>query len=236
MGSSCGGWRGWGGGGWGWGRGGFGGGWGEYVDDLRLVLRQPEVKGDAPLFVLGHSHGGLVVIAAAIEGVAEVANLRGVMLTNPYLRNGVPVGVHRRFAARVIDPFVPWARFSSRVRVDWLTSDPRMQQETIDDPLCHKCATPRWFLTMREAQRRAMERASTFRLPMLLMMGERDQVAHPEACRRFFAAAGSADKSLKVYPEMVHELLRESARERVFGDVLEWMGQRMGSRKVAAST
>ena len=218
------------------GRRGFVRRWGEYVDDLRMVLAQPEVRGDAPLFVLGHSHGGLVVIAAAIEGVPELANVRGVVLTNPYLRNAVPVGVHRRFAARVIDPFLPWARFSSRVRVDWLTSDPRMQQETIDDPLCHKCATPRWFLTMREAQRRAMEQASIFRLPMLMMVGERDRVAHPDASRRFFEAVGSADKSLKVYPDMVHELLRESERERVFGDVLEWMGPRIGRRKVADNT
>jgi alpha-beta hydrolase superfamily lysophospholipase len=103
-----------------------------------------------------------------------------------------------------------------------------MQQETIDDPLCHKSATPRWFLTMREAQRRVMGRAAAFRLPVLMMIGERDRVADPEACRRFFEGVGSGDKSVKTYPEMVHELLREPERERVYGDVWEWMRGRFG--------
>ena len=80
---------------------------------------------------------------------------------------------------------------------------------------------------MREAQVQAMERAASFRLPMLVMIGERDRVAHPEACTRFFEAAGSSDKSLKAYPGMVHELLRERERERVYADVFGWINQRI---------
>ena len=203
--------------------------WDEYVDDLRTFLVQPELAANdgPPLFVLGHSHGGLAVIAAAIEGMSELGRVAGVVLTNPYLRNAVPVPLYRRLIARTIDPFLPWARFSSRVRVEWLTSDARMQQETIDDPLCHRCATPRWFLMMQDAQRRALERAGSFRLPMLMMIGSKDRVADPDACRHFFDRAASSDKSLMVYPDMVHELLRETERERVYADVFRWMEQRI---------
>jgi lysophospholipase len=203
--------------------------WDEYVHDLRTFLARPELRADegVPLFLLGHSHGGLVVIAAAIAGAPELQHVTGVVLTNPYLRNAVLVPLHRRIVARVIDPLVPWARFSSRVRVEWLTSDPRMQQETIDDPLCHRCATPRWFLTMQQAQRSALERAGYFRLPMLMMIGARDGVADPQVCRKFFDRASSPDKALKVYPDLVHELLRESGRERVFADVFDWLGRRL---------
>jgi alpha-beta hydrolase superfamily lysophospholipase len=197
--------------------------WEEYVDDLRTFLAQLRPHDGPPLFLLGHSHGGLVVLAAAIEASSDLASIAGVVLTSPYLRNAVPVPLHRRVMARIIDPFVPWARFRSGVRPEWLSSDPRMQQETIDDPLCHRSATPRWFLTMRRAQQRVVRGAHEFRLPMLMMIGSRDPVADPAACHAFYERAGSTDKSLKVYPEMVHELLREPERQRVFADIFTWM-------------
>jgi alpha-beta hydrolase superfamily lysophospholipase len=205
--------------------------WDEYIDDLRTFLAQPELRASdsVPLFLLGHSHGGLVVIAAAVEGVRELEGVAGAVLTNPYLRNAVPVSACRRLMARVIDRLVPWARFSSRVRPEWLTSDPRMRQDTINDPLAHRCATPRWFLTVRQAQHRVMERATSFRMPMLMMIGLRDCVARPEVCQRFYDRAGSPDKSLKLYPDMVHELLRDSERERAFADIFDWIARRLPS-------
>jgi lysophospholipase len=199
--------------------------WEEYGDDLRAFLAQPRLRWDdgPPLFVLGHSHGGLVVPAAAIEASMDLTGVAGVVLTSPYLHNAVPVPLHRRVVARIFNPFVPWARFRSGVRPEWLSSDPRIQQETIDDPLCHRSATPRWFLTMRRAQQHVMSSAQKFRLPMLMMIGTRDPVADPAACHAFYERAGSTDKSLKVYPEMVHELLRERERQRVFADIFAWM-------------
>lgn len=199
--------------------------WAEYVDDLRTFLAQPRLRPDEgpPLFVLGHSHGGLVVLAAAIDKAVDLGGVAGVALSSPYLRNAIVVPMHRLIVARIINPLVPWARFRSGVRPEWLSSDPRMQLETIEDVLCHRSATPRWFLSMRREQARVMGRAHEFRHPMLMLIGSRDPVADPAACHAFYERAGSTDKSLKVYPDMVHELLREPERHRVFEDIFRWI-------------
>ena len=47
------------------GRRGFVRRWDEFLDDLNAFLAQPALAGDGPLFVLGHSHGGLVVATLA---------------------------------------------------------------------------------------------------------------------------------------------------------------------------
>ena len=207
--------------------------WAEYVDDLRTFLAQPRLRPNdgPPLFILGHSHGGLVVLAAAIDKAIDLTGVCGVALSSPYLRNAIVVPMHRLIVARIINPFVPWARFRSGVRPEWLSSDPRMQQDTIDDPLCHRSATPRWFLTMRLEQQRVMGRAHEFRHPMLMLIGSRDPVADPAACHAFYERAESTDKSLKVYPDMVHELLREPERQRVFEDIFQWITHAQQGRR-----
>jgi alpha-beta hydrolase superfamily lysophospholipase len=37
------------------------------------------------------------------------------------------------------------------------------------------------------------------------------------------AALGSADKTLKIYDGLYHEVFNEPEREQVFGDVIAWL-------------
>jgi alpha-beta hydrolase superfamily lysophospholipase len=66
--------------------------WDEYLDDLHALLELSELRPDpaSPLFVLGHSHGGLVVAVAAVRGLLDRA-VSGCILSAPYLVNGLPV-------------------------------------------------------------------------------------------------------------------------------------------------
>jgi alpha-beta hydrolase superfamily lysophospholipase len=174
-----------------------------------------------PLFLLGHSHGGLVLAAAGIAGLLN--NIAGAIFTSPYFQNAVPVPWYKHVIGRALGLLMPAMRVRSGLRSSWLSSDPQMVENRDRDPLALRFATPRWFATMQVAQKAALARAAEFQTPMLMLLGSADRVANPAGGRQFFDAAGAVDKSLKVYEGLLHEVLREKQREEVFEDILHWM-------------
>jgi alpha-beta hydrolase superfamily lysophospholipase len=202
--------------------------WDEYLDDLDLFLRtdplRDEDRAGAPLFLLGHSHGGLVAASAGVRG--SLPGVSGCVLTAPFLHARMAVPQAKILFGRLINPVLPWVRLPAGLRDEWMSSDEAMVRESRADPLIVRTATPRWYLGMLKAQEQARLRAGEFRLPLLIEMGEDDPVADPGAAREFYGKAGSADKTFHSYPGYLHEILREAGREAVFTHILEWLRER----------
>jgi lysophospholipase len=204
---------------------GFVGRWDEYLDDLLSFLSLPQIRSesDGPLFVLGHSHGGLIAAVACIRGLLDQSRIRGVILCSPFLVSRLP---HQRWnaaLARVLNVVVPAVRLPTGLRDEWMTHDPVMMADTRQDELYVRTATPRWYLGQLRAQGEAMAHAAEFRLPLLVLAGADDPIANPCGAEKFVARAGSPDKSFRLYPCQLHELLRESSRQSTFMDVLKWL-------------
>src|SRR3954468_8280347 len=66
--------------------------WDEYLDDVQAILAacrpvwSSENLAQLPLFVLGHSHGGLILAAAGIRGVLREDEVAGCIMSGPYLK------------------------------------------------------------------------------------------------------------------------------------------------------
>ena len=56
--------------------------------------------------------------------------------------------------------------------------------------------------------------AGKIQTPTLVIVGGSDPIIDPAFGRLFFEKLGSADKTLKVYPEMRHEPLNEVGRDQ----------------------
>jgi len=201
--------------------------WEEYLDDLQVLLDHGNVpvqkEGSTPLFVLGHSHGALVVAAAVIE---RSLTADGVILTAPYFRSRMYVPRWKRVLAHTLSGVLPRLAIPSGLQGEWMTSDAEMIRDSQEDPLSLHAATARWYTTMLRKQVQMLERASEFRLPLLVLMGDVDPVADPVSAHDFYERAGSLDKEFHLFPQLLHELLRESDREQLFRQILEWMQSR----------
>ena len=202
--------------------------WEDYLQDVRTLLALPAAAGqeDLPLFVLGHSHGGLIVAAAGIDGPLAQFNVQGCILSAPFFRSRLPAPRKNLLLARLLNPIAPWFGVRTGLLPQWMSSDPAMVCLDQDDPLRCLVATPRWYLGLLRVQRQVMERAERFRLPLLMLIAGADPIADPAAEEQFFQNAGSGDKSRRVYPDHRHEPLREVSRESVFEDVLAWLKAR----------
>lgn len=53
---------------------------------------------------------------------------------------------------------------------------------------------------------------------------------HPAGSQFFHDTAGSSNKTLKLYPDFVHDLLGDIGKEKVIADIMGWMSARLPVR------
>jgi alpha-beta hydrolase superfamily lysophospholipase len=196
----------------------------ELTEDLTRVIQwaahaAPRLK----RFLLGHSNGGQVALRAALSGTGTID---GLMVSNPALRVVAPVPAAKLVIARVLNRLAPQLTLKGEIPSIQLTRDPEIQEEHRADGFRHSRMSPRLYFGMLEGGRMLMARANEFRLPILMMLGAQDPVIDPAASREFFDRLGSDDKTLLIYPKMLHEPFNEVGRQQVLDDLLRWLGPR----------
>jgi len=206
--------------------------WSEFQDDLRAVLRSaafartPDAP-QVPIFLLGHSHGGLVAAAAGLGGMLTSAGIAGVVLSAPYLRPKEALSPLWRFIAAATNVLTPSLSVGNGLEQGMMTSDPEMIEDSKQDRLLLRSATPRWYTSTLRTQHQVMEQASRFSLPMLCLIGDADPIADPDAAQQFTDRARASDKSCVLLPGQRHEILRELERESTFQTILDWIAARI---------
>jgi alpha-beta hydrolase superfamily lysophospholipase len=194
--------------------------WSDYREDLRRfveLVRHEELG--RPLFLLGNSMGGLIVLEYALH---YPEGLRGVIAAAPPLgRLTVPPVLLAlgRVMSRI------WPSFSLKTGMDLagLAQDPTVTAELLADPLFHRLGSARLSTEVQAAITRVQARAAEFPLPLLVLHGSRDGMVPPEGSRTFVARVGHPDKRLIEYPEGRHVLFADTDRERVLADLEQWI-------------
>ena len=197
----------------------------DLVGDLSSVLtwtaRQlPKL----PQFVLAHSNGGQVALRFALE---RKSSIEGMVVSNPALRVAVPIASSKLKLGRLLARVAPWVTLAGDGRTGVLTRDPEIQKEHRTDPWRHNRMSPPLFFGMVEGGALLMARAAEIRIPLLMLLGGQDTVIDPTTSREFFDRLGSDDKTLLIYPKMLHEPLNELGREQVFDDLIRWLEQHL---------
>jgi acylglycerol lipase len=200
-------------------------GWHEYREDLHAFLAKVrEWQPKIPLFLLGNSLGGLVVLEYALN---HPKGLTGVIAAAPPLgRLGVPPVLMT--LGRVLSRVLP--RFSLRVGMDLtgLARDPAVMEAVLADPLFHRRGTARLSTEVTAAIDRVQSQAGAFGVPLLLLHGSADRMVPPDGSREFFSKLRFPGSEFKEYPEAYHGLFADIDADRVLQDLLRWMDARLG--------
>lgn len=200
---------------------------GDFLDDLdRVVERARAAAPDLPLYVVGHSMGGLIVCNWAVERAPEID---GLVVSAPALAAGqAPTGL-RRVALGVLRRVWPTGFVGGGLDAEGLSRDPAVVQAYLDDPMIVLRMTFSLGGELFDALSRTAPRGADLRLPLLMLHGSADPICSPEASEAFARAA--PDARYVSYPGLRHEIFNEPEREKVFQDVQRWILERERQRE-----
>ena len=185
---------------------------------LRICARHPGLRP----FLLGHSMGGQVALAHALDHPDDLA---GLVLSAPALA-APPVPRTVRAVARSLVRVRPTLR-RAVVDLGGISRDPAVVAAYRADALVHQ-GHPTLGLSLALADRMAplAARAPELTLPLLLQHGTADRICAPAGTRALAAAAGSVDLTVRWYDGFWHEIYHEPGRERPLADLREWLAAR----------
>lgn len=188
-----------------------------YLDDLAAIQAAAKnlVPKDAPMVLLGHSHGSLITLRALCD--EHPPAVKHAIVSSPYLALRLAVPGYRLLLARIASKVAPKLAQPNALRVEDLTSDKGKQQERIDDKLCLDIATARWFTESAAAQDYVAKHAHRIKVPTTWLVGHADPIADPARSKAIAASVPGAD-----YHELTglkHEVFNETTRGEVFAEV-----------------
>ena len=148
---------------------------GDYVADVRPFLDEVVAEAAVPVFLMGHSMGGLVVAATVVE--RGTGGLAGVVLSSPALRVDAPPLL--RWLAPLVARWFPDLP-ATRVDLGRLSRDPTVARAYRKDPhtITHGVRA-RLGLEILTAAERVREHPEAFDVPLYLFHGTEDRLTDP---------------------------------------------------------
>lgn len=171
-------------------------------------------------FIYGHSLGSLIALSFCLRHSQALAGaiITGTPLavesaTSPLLAALAPV-------LSALIPTMPVAPLGD----DGISRDPAVVAAYRNDPLVYQGnVRARMANHILQASRRIKARAAELSLPLLILHGAADPICPAAGSAELYQRAGSADKTLKIYPELYHEIHNEPEQTAVLDDVLAWL-------------
>jgi acylglycerol lipase len=200
-----------------------------YIDRMDNVVADLDQLVDAaatggPLFLLGHSMGGTVALAYTAR---HEEKLDGLVLSAP-LAALEAASQAERVAGRILSIVAPKLGV---VPIDStkVSRDPAVVSDYDGDPLNHHGRLPaRTVHELSAAIGSFPDAVSRMTLPILVMHGTADTLVPPMATDMIEQRAGAEDLTVIRYDGLYHELLNEPERDRVVGDIADWLDAHTG--------
>jgi len=195
----------------------------DYLNDVDTVVKLAKSREPGlPVFLLGHSAGGVISCVYTLEHQSELA---GLICESFAFQVAAP-----DFALAVVkglSHIAPHAHVL-RLKNEEFSRDPKVVQAMNDDPLTeHETQPTKTVAELVRADERLKEEFRLITLPVFILHGSADKVTRPGGSQLFYDSAGSSDKTLKLYDGHVHDLLNDFGKEVVIGDIKSWIEARL---------
>jgi acylglycerol lipase len=197
---------------------------GDYVHDVHALAKFARGRSPGlPVFLLGHSAGGVISCAYALE---QQKDLAGFVCES--LAHQVPAPDFALQVLKGLSQIAPRAHVL-RLPDEAFSRDPAFVQRMKTDALIDRTGYPTHTVAELVRAGDCLEKGDFGRitLPVFILHGTSDRVARPHGSRRFREMCGSKDKTLKLYEHCFHDLLNDVGKERVLADITAWMSDRV---------
>ncbi|HQS45624.1 MAG: lipase [Rhizobiales bacterium 24-66-13] len=202
----------------------------DYVEDLATLIRTAKAREPGlPVFLLGHSAGGVVSCTYALDHQEEIAGL----ICESFAFQ-VPAPDFALAVIKGISHLAPHAHVL-KLHIEDFTRAPAALAALKADPLIANEVQPsQTVAALVRADERLKREFPRIVLPVLILHGTADKATKPSGSVMFHETAGSADKTLKLYDGAYHDLLADIGKEEVMADIIAWVDTRAAGASAAA--
>jgi acylglycerol lipase len=200
----------------------------DYTDTFKTYFdmvchRQP----DQPIFLVGHSMGGLIGAVYLLDHQVELA---GAVLSGPAVKVHDTVSPAAIFVGKVISVLMPKLGLIG-LEAEGVSRDPAVVQAYVSDPLVyHGKTTARLSAELVKTMQRVTAEPAKITLPILILQGSADKLVDPKGAQMLYDTVSSVDKTIKIYDGFYHEVFNEPEHDRVLVDLRVWLEAHLGPR------
>lgn len=201
--------------------------WAEFRDDVRAFLNMlHKQQPGCPIFLFGHSMGGMIVLEYVLRYPKDTSALQGVIAFAPSIGE-VGVSPMRVLLGKMLSRV--WPRFSLNTGLDRTAGsrDPNILSTYTQDPLRHTRATARFSTEFFAPLEWIQAHAHEWKAPLLILHGDADRVALPGGSEIFHQRVTYPDKLRIEYPGACQDLHCDINHCQVLTDLSNWMDQHL---------
>ena len=196
-----------------------------YASDLRSFVRVVKQHfPDNPVYLLGESMGGAVVIEAVRDG--HMSKIDGIILISPALWPREIMPWYQTSLLWLLAHTVPWMSFSGEGVGAKLSDNREMMRELDSDPLVLRITRVEALHGLTDLMDSAFENATQLGGKILLLYGDKDEIIPKKAINAFLQglySSGESGKTVGFYLDGYHLLLRDLNANVIWQDITSWV-------------
>ena len=170
--------------------------------------------------ILGQSMGAFVALDWALRNPERVERL---ILCAPPFQLAIRPNMIKVRAAQVLVRFWPGFSQGNMILPSMLSHDQDIIRAHMSDPLVHYRISARLFLEFQAIRTSLARRAAELRTTTLLLHGQEDPVADARGSRVWAASAPASRVTVRIYPNLLHEVLNEVGRGEIIASMIDWL-------------
>jgi alpha-beta hydrolase superfamily lysophospholipase len=197
----------------------------DFLQPLSQLLSQIQQQYPAkPVFIIGHSMGGLISARFLIDHQQQLA---GCVLSGAALDFSDAVGPLQAQLVRLISKLFPTFG-AMQLDATLICRDQAVVQAYRDDPLVHSGkVSARLIAELLKTAQYVNNNAASISLPLLVLHGAEDALTSVKGSQSFFENVSSTDKKLHIYDELFHEIFNETTKLEIFEEISAWLDARL---------
>ncbi|MCB1177741.1 MAG: lysophospholipase [Leptospiraceae bacterium] len=197
-----------------------------YIEDLSdLIHIALEEQKQEKFFLLGHSLGGVIALQYTME-THNQDRMHGLIVSSPGLKVKFDLEkLVKRELAKVLAKFMPSFIVDTGLDLNLLSHDKSVIEAYKKDPLTHGKISFQMANHLFHLSYAIYEKAKNVHIPIFMIHGEKDGIAEARGSIELDEKVTSKNKTLKIYPDLYHELMNEipERREEVLSDIKNFL-------------
>jgi len=204
----------------------------DYTGDVDQLVEIARAENPGlPVYVLGHSAGGVIASTYVFEHQDKIA---GLICESFALDVGIPDVA--ALLIKGISHLSPHLHIFT-LKNEIFSRDPEAVAAMNADPLIKGESQPaETSAELIKAAEALKENMKHFQRPVLIIHGTADKATRYQGSQLFYDNAGSTDKTLKLYEGHYHDLLNDLGKEGVMADIQSWLDARIPAQQESAAT